>query len=290
MSHSKHSHHSSSERSGTKFARNFLAFVLFISILVLNFSACMGFVFLNADKVSSIFTNNAYVTALRQDVMQYADDLCDEAYIPYDSVEQELTYDVIYDIAVSYADGNLGNDEMYTDSTYLSKIDDLQNSLTASTQEMLKDYKLAFDQADVEKFSSRVCGYVKEKTEFAYLDYVKKATNLGRTAAIAAGVVSVVFVIISILIILHTGSRRFRSLRAIAHSLTASSLFQLAMVIALEVLKKFKTLVIYPAYLCKSVMEFIGRCEITVLISAGISFVFALVVMAFVWRNKRNEK
>ncbi len=290
MSNSNHSHHSSSERKGTKFARNFLAFILFVSILVLSFSLCTGFVFLNADRVSEIFTNNTYVTAFRQDVLQYAEDLCDEAYIPYDSVEQELTYDVIYDIATSYAGGNLCNDEMYTDTTYQSRINDLQNNLTASTQEMLKSYELDFDKADVEDFSSRVCKYVKEKTEFAYLDYLKKTTNIGRTAAIAAGVVSVIFVLVTALIIFYTGKRRYRSIRAITYSLTASSLFQLLMVIAFEVFKKFKTLVIYPVYLCESVMGFVGRCEITVLISAVISFIPALIFMVFVWRFKRNEK
>lgn len=290
MSNSKHSHALSPESKGTKFARNFLAFILFVSILMLSFSACAGLVFLNGDKVSSIFANNTYVTALRQDVLQYAEDLCDEAYIPYDSVKKELTYDVIYDIAISYADGNLCNDEMYTDTTYQSRIGDLQNNLTASTQEILGEYKLSFEKSDVEIFSSRVCEYVKEKTEFAYLDYVKKATNLGRTAAIVTGAVSLVFALVIALIVFYIGKRRYRNIRAIAYSFTGSSLFQLAAVIALEVFKKFKSLVIYPTYLCESVMRFITRCELTVLISSALSFVLALIFMAFVWHIKRNEK
>lgn len=290
MSQSKHSGRHHSEGFGTKFARNFFAFILYVLILVLSFSACTGLVFLNGDSVSSIFTNNAYVTALRQDVMQYAQDLCDEAYIPYDSIKQELTYDAIYDIAVSYAEGNLSRNEVYTDTTYQSRIADLQNSLTSSTQKMLKTYKVSFDDADVEKFSSRLCAYIKEKTEFVYLDYVKQAVNIGRTASIAAGAVSSVLIIIMVIIIIYTGRKRYRGLRAAAYSLTASSLFQLTALAALEVFKKFKSLVVYPSYLCDSVMRFLAKCEITVLISASLSFVTALIVMTFVWRIKRNEK
>lgn len=290
MSRSKYNRQHYSESLGTKFARYFSAFVLYVFILILSFSACMGLVFLNGDSISSVFTNNAYVTALRQDVVQYAEDLCNEAYIPHDSIEQELTYDVIYDIAISYADGNLCHGEIYTDTTYQSRIDDLQNSLASSTQEMLKNYKLNFDKADAEKFSSRVCAYIKEKTEFVYLDNIKQAVNIGRTTAIAAGAVSFLLIIITACVIIYIGRRRYRGLRVIAYSFTASSLFQLTAVIALEVFKKFKSLVVYPTYLCDSIISFIARCELTVLISASVSFVLALIVMAFVWRIKRNEK
>lgn len=288
----KHRRHHSSDSKGTQFGRNFLAFFLFAVIVLLSMCACTNVMFLNSNEIADIFTNESYVNGLRDDVLQYSYDMCDEASIPYDSVENELTYENVYSIATSYAYGNLCNDELYTNTTYITKLDAFTEDLSASTMDMLGKYKLSdgVSEESVKQFSSSISKYLQNKTEFVYFSQLKTATNLGKTIAFVACIVLAVIAVILGLIVFSIGNKKYRGLRAVAYSFIASAEFQLCMVLALEILKLSKTLVIYPTYLCASVMSFVGKCELSVVISAIVSFVLAMIATTFVWRIKKQDK
>lgn len=292
---SNHSHHHSrtAESKGVRFGRKFLAFVLFLLFVGISLSGCINMVFLNPDRIAGIFTSGQYINALREDALLYAHDMCDEASIPYDSVDNELTYEVVYNISNSYAYGNLTDDVLYTNTTYQTNLNVLTENLTDSTKKMLVDYKLytkKVDDSDIIKFSEKIAKYLQNKVEFAYMGKLQTVTNLAKTISLVSCIVLGFLAAVLAAALISMGEKKYRGLRAISYSFIAGSMFQFIMVLSLEILKKVKTLVIYPTYLCNSVMDFVNKCEMTVCISAAFSFLLAVIAMTFVWRMKRNEK
>jgi hypothetical protein len=293
MSKTKSRRKSTADSKKQMIARNIVAFFLFLSIVALSLSVCAKVCFVNPTRYAQIFTNQKYVNSLYEDVLQYSYDLCDESSIPYDSVDEIITYNNIYNIDEAYAYGNLTNEPQYTQTTYDDRITQLKNDLIESTTEMIKDDKLDTDSSvsnGVNEFSINISDYLRSKVEFAYMDKLQTVINFGKTISVVLIVIFALSTIILALIAFSIGNKNYRGLRAIAYSLNASALLQFGFVIAMLIIKKVKTLVIYPTYLCDSVMSFVNSGIISVTTVACILIGISLVVATVVWKLKRNQK
>jgi hypothetical protein len=288
-------HHSSSTADTKKqmISRNIVSFFLFISIVALSLSICAKVCFVNSDKYAQILTNQKYVNALYDDILQYSYDVCDESSIPRDSVDEIITYTNIYNIDEAYAYGNLTNVPQYTQTTYDDRITQLKSDLIDSTTQMIKDNKLKVDSSrseGVNSFALKISDYVRSKVEFKYMDKAQTIVNFGKTISV---VLIVIFTILSVVLALVTfsiGKKNYRGLRAIAYSFNASAILQFGFVLASLIIKQVKTLVIYPTYLCDSIMSFVNSSILCVTVSACISIGAMLVIATVVWKLKRSEK
>jgi hypothetical protein len=292
-SHTKHTSSSTSTKA-KRFWCNFFAFFLYLLIFALGVAICAKAVFVNDDYISKIFTNKDYVASYYDDVLQYAHDACNEASIPYDSVDSVMTYDVVSEIAISYGEGNFLNCEEYTDTTYQDKIDDLNTSLVSETEKMLDDYGIKINKSQttqgVNDFSARICDYVTQKTVFQYADNVKKIVNIANVASVVMIVILAILILITTLAIFSISGKKYRGVRSIAYSFISASALSLVMVLAYAIIKSKKQLYIFPVYFCNSVMAYISSCVISLAWLAVALLFIALVLIAIVWKLKRDKK
>lgn len=281
------------DTNGQKIGRNIVAFFLFLSIAALSLSICAKVSFINSERYAEIFTNQQYVNSLYSDVKQYAYDVCDECSIPEDSIDEVITYASIYDIEEAYALGNLTNAPQYTQTTYDDRITELKENLAQSTSDMLEEYKLDIDknQSDgANTFAMKICDYIRSKVEFQYMDKLETLSNLGKTVSVVMIVIFSISTAVLALITFSIGNKKYRGLRAIAYSFNASAILNFGFVLAMQIIKQVKTLVIYPTYLCDSVMNFVNSSILSVAVSACLSLGISLIIAASVWKLKRNEK
>lgn len=296
MSHNRVNDYQSSSRSETRWqsiGRKTVAFFLFLVITMLSAIACGNLYFLNGEKYAQVFANEQYVNGLYNDISEYAEDLCDYYAVPRACIESELTFDKINDIAVSYAYGNLTSAQQFTESTYVDKINELEESLAKSVNDTLKEQGIK-QSGSVENggelFAADIKDYICKKVEFVYMQKLKTAANIGKTASVAVCAAFAVIAVVLILVIISIGNKKYRSIRAIAYAVTASGELQLLSVLAVNVIKKYKTLVIYPSYLCDSVMRFVNNGVTAVCVSSMLSLLAALALTVAVWKLKRNQK
>lgn len=272
--------------------RGILAFFLFLCITAVSVLACVRIVMINPENIARIFTDEKYVSSLYQDVREYAYDLCSECSIPTDSVDECITYYDVYSVQEAYSFGNLTKMPEFTETTYQDKIDSLNKNLVSSTEKMIKDNKLSsYDTKNsIQKFSSQICDYIKSRVEFKLMDKLKPIVNYGKTiSSVLAAVMAILIAVLS-LIIYSIGHRRFRALRSIAHATLAAMLLDAVLVMGVQYIKYTKDLVIYPSYLCDSVLKFVDTCQMSLLAASAVLFVLSLAMITIVWKLKRNEK
>lgn len=294
MSSKSHSRERSRASSKSQnIARNITAFFLFLSVAALSLSCCLRAVMLNPDKHAEIFTNQNYVQSLYEDVKTYSYDLCMQSSIPTEAVDDVITYVQVSEIEEAYALGQMGHSIEYTQTTYEDRLNEFSKTLSASVKEFAEQNALAkgaVTKAGAEKFAKKTADYVKGKVEFAYMDKLVTLQNIGKTVSLVLIIVFVILACILTLAVFSLSDKKYRALRSVSHSFLAASLLQLLFVSGVQIIKQVKTLVIYPTYLCDSVMNFINSCIFSVGISALALFVISMVMITTVWKLKRNEK
>lgn len=280
------------DSKSVKIGRGILAFFLFLCITAMSVFACVCAVMTNPERISQIFIDEKYVSSLYQDIKEYSYDLCSECSIPTDSVDECITYYDVYSVQEAYSFGNLTKLPEFTATTYQDKIDEIDKNLVSSTKKMIKDNNLSsYDtNKSVEKFSSKICDYIKSRVEFKLMDKLKLIVNYGKTISSVLIAVMAILILVIGLIVYSIGYRKFRSLRAIAHSTIAAMLLDLVMVAGVQYIKITKELVIYPSYLCDSVLKFVDTCQLSLAVAAAVLFVLSLAIITIVWKLKRNEK
>lgn len=289
---------SSSTRSGGyenkthKTLRNILSFLLFISVSMMIFSACLRFYIINPKTIEGIFLNKSYVSSLCDDILTNAKDECDKAGLPYDIVDETINYSTVYDIQNAYISGSLGSAEEYTGTTYLTYVNTLGDELLKNTKSTIKQggYTVDSDVKDGDElFVTNICNYLKNRVEFKHSEKISTIVNVGKTASVIALAVSAVIAFLLILIIASLGKVRYRSIRYISYSFMSSGFLGLCSVAGVELIKLFKDLVLYPMYFSASIMRYVSNCEICVTIFSLFSILISLLVSVAVWKIKRNN-
>lgn len=291
---SSHHHHSSGKRKYDEYRglRNFFSFFLFLSIAALSVSSCIKTVFVNPKILADIFTNREYTYAVYTDVLEYAKDMCLECNIPADSVKEVITADSVGNIQNAYAEGFITDNPKYTETTYIDLIDELNKDLVSSTDKMIKSrhLKTAENQSGgAQDFADKITAYLTKVTVFEYINALKTVSNIGNTAALVFIVLSVILTVVFALLVYSLASKIYRAIRSICFSVFGASLLNVLLVLFVQIVKLCKDLVIYPSYLCDSVLRYVDICTLSVLFSAAALFTLGMVLTAFAWRLRRNN-
>lgn len=291
--HHSHRSHSRREKKGTKFGRSFVSFLLFGAVFMLSITSCFRLVAFNPNQITKNYMSKDYVDAMYVDAQQFAYDMCDACSIPTDSVDEVITPDSIFELNEAYILGNIGKYDGFNKSLYTVKLDDLNEKLSKSTSDMLKDYGIKVDTGDksksIEKFSTQITDYLQKIVEIKFMPKLQTIVNTGRIALDVLIVISAIITVILVLICLLVGDKKYRSVRAISYSFISASMLNFVAVIGAEIVKRTKTLYFFPSYLCSTTMDYINTC-INAIFGTGIAVgVLSLVLVVVVWKLKRNE-
>jgi hypothetical protein len=281
--------HRSSKSKNKKIGNMILAFLLFLAIAVLSLSTCARIVIANPNTIADIFTDKEYVNSLYLDIKQYAYDECEKSSVPTDGIDDAVNYDVIYNIEASYICYALGTSNSYNTQAFDDNIASFKENISSDMQNSLTTQGIKFNKNDVETFAQNISDYAQNKAQFKYLDKLETAVNLAKTMSLVFVVLSAIITLTLALILFFTASKRYRGLRNITYSLEASAVFDFVMVLAVAIVKATKELVIYPTYLCASVMNYVNSCMQTVALAGVVLFFTALVLMTIIWKLKRDE-
>ena len=278
--------HHSSESGGEHYGRSFLAFVLFLTLSLLSLSLCVRFYFITPQSMVKIFVNEEYVTALRDDVTEYSHDLCRACMLPEDAIDEAITYESLYDIENAYISGALGASREFTKSTYEDNVAELAGSIKDTVNTVIKDKNISVDEKQkngADDVSELVSEYLLKRIEIAHIDMLETVINVGKLATTIGIAALTVLAVVLILIIISIGSKRYRALRSVIHSLTAAAVLNLILIGGVEIVKQFKSLVLYPTYVADAFMRYVSRCEGAVGVSALGLFTAAFMLMVVVW-------
>lgn len=293
MRQSTHHHrHATHESKSVKFWKSFLAFLLFLSLSVTSLSVCARLVMVSPQSLIKLFTNEAYVAALQQDVKEYAFDVCDASTLPHECVEDAISFGTIYQIEKAYIAGSLDADEEFTATTYQDYIAKLGETLQETTAAVMEKQGLVAEESvtdGLDRFAQRITDYVAERVEFPLMSQLQVAVNVGKIGTTVSSIVFAVLSLLLTLIILTFKTKKYRSLREIVYALLAASLLDLSLVAGVALVGAFKDLVLYPAYLTQAVMAYIGGCVLSVGMAAAVLFVIALILMTVIWKVKRDN-
>lgn len=284
--------HSSSETKGEKVGRNILAFALFLTISLLSLTVCVRIAFVNPNSVVRIFVNEEYVSALRDDILAFSSDRCMSCNLPADTVEKAISYEDIYALENAYITGALGASKDYTKTTYEDNADEIRKNVKTVIDEKIKSEGLRVDKKQKngsKKLTDEIYNYILERLEISNIDKLEAVVNVGKIVSLVGIIVFSVFAVIFALIVVSIGTKRYRALRFIVHSVNAAALLNLVLVLGVQLVKVFKDLVLYPTYLADAFMRYINRCELSVCASSVILFTIALVLTTFVWKLNRDS-
>ena len=295
--HSSHRSHRprrerSSDRKAYRKSRYLFAFILFLSVTVFSLSLTARFCLLSADNVANIFVNHTYVSALSDDVLTYATDLCRSNNIPASAAEDVVTYSAVNEIDRAYIIGTLSLDEKYTKTSYEDKLTELVESLEESIKSTLeqsgiKTYSGMKDEPA--QLAKSITDYLSERMIFSYFDKVEAALNIGKTASFAAVVVSGIISVALILIVIALGSKLYRNLRSVCHAFSASAIVSFLIPIVYSGVKSTKALGFYPTYLNDSIMSFLNNAVSAYALTGVILTVLSFALMAVVWTLKSED-
>ena len=297
MSSSNSSHsrsHSSSQQTskGKRFARAFLAFVLFLVLSALCFSVCARVTYIAPKKVAEIFSNHDYAQGVTEDARGYAHDICLASGVKEDTLDGVINYESMSRLQKAYGYGIYADTEDYTETTYNDILEDLQRSITAEFESAVKKQGIAVSP-NVDKGSAKAAEalikYIRSITEFRYSEEVKTIVTIGKNATLIAIIVFAFLAVILALIVVSIGSVRYRAMRMLVHSLNATGLLGVIVIIGVKVVEHFKTLYIFPMYLRESVLRHIDSCLYTTGYASAICFLLALVLASIIWKMNRNK-
>lgn len=290
---SKSSHSSSSDTRSEKLGRNILAFALFLTVSLLSLSVCVRVAFVSPQSIVKIFVNEEYVTALHDDIINYSHAKCLSCMLPEDTLDDAITYRDIYSLENAYISGAMGASKDYTKTTYEDNAEDIKTKVKDAVNARIKADGLTVDKKQkngADGLTESISEYILKRLEIAHIDKLEAAVNIGKIVSLIGIIASAVFAVIFALIVVSIGSKRYRAMRWIVHSINAAALLNLILVFGIEIVKKVKSLVFYPAYLADAFLRYVGRCEMAVSVSSAVLFLIALVLTCIVWRMNRNSK
>lgn len=267
-----------------------LSFLLFVMISVLTLSLCAKVYIANPNTIAGVFTSKEYVTALHNDIKQFAKDECDKCSVPSDFIDSVVSYDRIYNIEAAFINSALGTSQSYSDEAYEKNVQDLEEKLKDSVDKELANQGLKSSVKDgSDLFARSIAKYTMQKAEFRYIDKLQTVLNLGNAAITVIVVLSAIITVGLTIILFFKNEKRYRSLKMIVFSFEASALFSFALVGAAAIVRAIKDLVVYPTYLCSAIMRYVDSSMLVVFLSGVVWLVVSVVITTIIWRLKRGN-
>lgn len=268
-----------------------LSFLLFVSLAVLSLSICAKAYFVNPSSFSAMVTSRDYISALHEDIVEFAYDECEQCSVPSDFVDKAISYDSVYRLESSYIHSALGTSDAYSNEAFDSNLEDMAEKIKDGVNADLKAQGLRSGVTNgSDMLASSITSYAREKVSFAYLDKVQALYNVGGILLIVLIALSAIFAVIFGAMLNISKTKPYQTLRMVAYSFEASALFNFVMVLAVAIVRITKDLVVYPSYLCSALMDFVGKSMLTVTISGLAQAMIALAIITAVWVLKRGNE
>lgn len=280
----------SKKRRQSKAGKMIASFMLFLSLTVLSLSVCCKAYIANPATIACIFTGNSYVSALQDDIIQFANDESKKCSVPADCLDKVISYDVVFELESSYIHSMLGTSQGYSADAFQKNVLSLKEKISTAMQNELDSQNMSYSQKGVEGFAQAVSDYAQSKAEFKYIEKVQSVLNISNVLITAAIIVSLVVSIALIALLVVKKDKRYRSMRYVAYSFEASAIFNFAMVCAVGIVRGAKDLVLYPSYLCAALMSYVGSSMLAVAISGIVLILISFVIITAIWRIKRGNE
>lgn len=283
-----------SDKKASSKNTNFASFVLYLCIALASLAICFLGIIGNPSTFEDVFTDRIYVESLQLDVKQYAQDLSQKNTIPYDYVEDAITYGDLCEISRAYVLGSLDYSERYTPNTYLTMLDAYRDNIENEINLMVAHQYVHVDDAnrqkEVKKFAQCIEEYTQKKIEFPYLTQAQEVLSIGRMLSYAIIVISAICAGLCLLSIFNKDIKKYKKLRAITVPFLSASIIDMLLVGGIAVVKNLKDLVVYPLYLADALMLWVNKSMLGASYIAGILFLIFLGLVTCVWKLKRDEK
>lgn len=297
-----HSHHHGGRRSGKrsrattkaqKIWRSVLAFFLCLAITALSLCVCIRTTFLGKNSLVSVVTDDQYVAAVKDDLLEYAHSLCDACGIAYDSVDSAITYDSIYNVEEAYISGLLGASQEYTSTTYQDLIAALGDNIEEQTKSMMEAKHIHADATLTNPagiFADKIEDYLTQRVELPRAEKMATLINLATTGSWGGVVGFAILVLVLALVVISIGNKRYRAVRFTAYATLAAGALDFLLVGGVEIVKRHKQLVLYPLYFSETLLRYVNRCLTSVSLAGAVLVFLSVIIMCIVWKMDRDKK
>lgn len=280
---------SSHESKVSKTLRFLLSFALFGMISLLTVSICAKSVFLNPQKIEKNFTSYEYVDGVRESIINYANDIYIRNGLSSENLDKIFEFDRIEKTVSSYVSYNISSKVGYTNNSYTDLIDEICFDFDNDLKEQIKNSGQNGNSEKEKNISESVREFFKSEIDIAYIENIKSVLNIGSVAATAVLCVSAFFAVAIGLILFFIGTKRYRSVRAIASSFMSAGIFNLIISVTVYIISTIKNIDIYPNYLYDAFMRYFYACAGDVAFSGGMLIFISLIIVTAGWKIKKGS-
>lgn len=272
--------------------RRCLAFFLFICFVVFSICCCLKISVLNTSHIVSASIDSTYINALQDDIYQYASDCCIEAGIPFDAIDETITYENIYNIENSYISSLLNASQQFNSQAFSENIQALKQELALSTQEMLVSNGIEITDEiknNIDVFATDVADYAQSRFVYTAGENIVTIVNIANKALTIIIPVLAIIMVLAVVSLTMTGNTKYRNLRYVAYSLTAATFFDFVIVGVIFVASYVRPPALQPSYLAQALTNYIDQSIYDLSMTALGLLCGALFVLTMTWRLKRNQ-
>lgn len=279
----------SSTRSHDK-VRRITAFFLFIFLVLSSITITAKREIVSAKKIVSYFTSVEFVSGVRQNVIDYADDMLiqggesDRAML-----ERVISYDIVEQIVTGYYDFLLRSKDGYSQQVEFQAVEQLRINLKNEVKAELDKKGIDYTQANLDEFIDKVSSFATDEIELHGSDKIKTVLNL---LSIVINVVMAASLVVSVLlgvVLFFIGKTRYRSIRAISISLISAGLYDILLALMIKIISVARSVDIFPIYLKNAFMDYVNNGIFSIAIAGCLLLVISILVSTVVWKLKRKE-
>lgn len=269
--------------------RTLLSFVLFVMVSLLSVAVCAKAVMINPKNIEKYLTSYEYSMGVSKSVTDYAADVYVQNGLSPENLELIFDCENVKQPVLAYAAYQITSTIGYTKDSYIEEIDkvckafddDLKAQVTASGQTL--------NENKSNDISTSVRDYFKSEIEIVYINQIKTVMNVGSVATAVIIGISAFFTFSAALILFFIGTKRYRSIRAIAISFISAGLFNIILAFIVYIISLIKHIDIYPIYLSTAFMDYIYSCIANTAVSGGLLLLISLIILTIIWKVRKES-
>ncbi len=279
------------ETKGFKLLRSILSFFLFASVVLFSVSLNMKTEVFSLDDIEEKFTSNKYVSSLREDVIEYANDLYAFNGLDTENTEDALQYRLFEQGCEAYFGFYISARAHYNEDSYKEYVDDIVEAFDEDFSAKLERAGVDYTEEQVELVESSFENYVNNRLTLSHLEDLRTVNNLGSVGSTVALSVSIFAIFFFSIVLYFIGDkfRRYRSYRAICVAFASAGLYDIILTITALIIFKFKTIDIFPLYLRERVMEYIYHYLLCLSVTGFAVLFFAIIFAVGAWKIRKGD-
>ena len=282
----------SSNEHETRFSKNtrsFISFVLFLLIVLLSLTVCAKTTFLNQSTIEKQFTGYAYTSAVRNNVSDYVKDVCTLQGISDSSVDSIFSYDAVSEVVNAYFGCYISDKIEYSEESHIKYIDNICNEFQINIEKQLEADGIKYSKADVSAIAEDINAYFVNTVEMPHMDKVKSVLNVAGIVLYAVIGVSAFFVLSLMLIEYFVGTKRQRSVRAIAMSFASAGIYELMLALIIYIVTLIRSVDVFPVYLSQQFLSYVYTVIADIAFCGGILLLISVIIIAVVWKMRKED-